>query len=267
MQCFNGCTALITGASSGLGREFARQLAPLAAGLILVARRRERLEELKAEIARPGLVVQCHAADLADKAQTEAFLANLAAAGTRVSFLINNAGVGDHGLFERCDWRRVDAMLDLNIRALTRLTHALLPELIRSGRGAILNVSSIAGLLPVPNLAVYAATKAYVSSFTEAIRAEVRGTGVSVTSVCPGPVDTEFFGIAERPEAPTAPAPGIIKVSAAQVVSEALAAVAHDRPRVIPGWVAWALMSITAMVPIVFLRVYLNRRGRNFKGH
>lgn len=270
MQFFDGCTALITGASSGFGREFARQLAPHAGTLILVARRLDRLEELQVEVARAGLAVHCHAVDLADDAQTENFLAALAALaadGERVSLLINNAGCGDHGLFEESEWRRVQAMLDVNITALTRLTHALLPDLVRARRGAILNVSSIASLIPVPKLTVYAATKAYVTSFTEGIRAEVRGTGVTVTAVCPGPVDTEFFAIAERPDGVPAPAPAIIKVPAAQVVREALAAVAHDRARVIPGWIPWAMMSITALVPIFVLRVFLNLRGRNFKGH
>ena len=267
MQFIDGCTALITGASSGFGREFARQLAPFAGTLLLVARRLERLEELKAELTRPGLTIHCHAVDLADEAQMEKFLAALAESGERVSLLINNAGCGDHGLFEDSEWRRVKAMLDVNITALTRLTHALLPDLVRSHRGAILNVSSIASLIPVPKLTVYAATKAYVTSFTEGIRAEVRGTGVTVTAVCPGPVDTEFFEIAERPNGEPAPAPAMIKITPARVVREALEAVARDRARVIPGWIVWAMMTITAFVPIFVLRVFLNLRGRNFKGH
>lgn len=267
MYFFKGCTALITGASSGFGREFARQLAPHAGTLVLVARRMDRLEELKNEIARPGLTVHCHAVDLADAAQTEAFLAELATSDVRVSFLINNAGLGDHGLFEESEWGRVRAMLDVNILALTRLTHALLPELVRAGRGAILNISSIASLIPVPKLAVYAATKAFVTSFTESVRAEVRGTGVTVTAVCPGPVDTEFFAVAERPNDASAPAPDVMKIPAAQVAREALVAVAEDRARVIPGAVVWAAMAITVLVPMVVLRVFLNLRGRNFKGH
>ncbi len=267
MQFFDGCTALITGASSGFGREFARQLAPYAGTIILAARRADRLEKLKAELEREGLTIHCHVVDLADEAQTEKFLASLAASGDRVSFLINNAGCGDHGLFEDSEWKRVKAMLDVNITALTRLTHALLPDLVRSRRGAILNVSSIASLIPVPKLTVYAATKAYVTSFTEGIRAEVRGTGVTVTAVCPGPVDTEFFEIAERPQGEPAPAPAIMKVTPQQVVREALDAVARDRARVIPGWVVWAMMSVTALVPIFVLRTFLNLRGRNFKGH
>ena len=267
MHFFKGCTALITGASAGFGREFARQLGPHASTLILVARRLDRLEEIKAEIARPGLTVHCHAADLADEVQTGALLAALAASGESVSLLINNAGLGDHGLFEESEWARVEAMIDVNITALTRLTHALLPDLVRHGRGAILNVSSIASFLPLPQMAVYAATKAYVTSFTEAIRAELRGTGVTVTAVCPGPVDTEFFIVADRPGTSGLPAPEIFKVPASLVVSDALAAVAQDRARVIPGWLLWAVMTLTAAVPIVVLRVFLTLRGRNYKGH
>ncbi len=267
MHFFKGCTALITGASAGFGREFARQLGPHAGTLILVARRLDRLEEIKAEIARPGLTVHCHAADLADEVQVEALLASLAASGERVSLLINNAGLGDHGLFENSEWARVAAMIDVNITALTRLTHALLPELVRSGRGAILNVSSIASLLPLPQLAVYAATKAYVTSFSEAIRAEVRGTGVTVTAVCPGPVDTEFAHVAGRPGKEGMPAPEIFKVPAALVVSDALDAVARGKARVIPGWFVCVVMTIAAAVPIMILRNFLNLRGRDYKGH
>lgn len=262
MNFFTGCTALITGASAGFGQEFARQLAPHARALILVARRHERLENLQRELARPGLTIHAHAADLADEAQTEAFLAALAASGERVTLLINNAGLGDHGFFEDSDWSRVRAMIDVNIKALTRLTHAILPEMIRAGRGAILNVSSIASLMPIPKMAVYAATKSYVTSFTEALRAELRGTGVSVTAVCPGPVDTEFFDTAERASGDAMATPEFFKVSIPQVVREALGAVATGRARVIPGWIPWAVMAFASLVPIFILRVFLaQRRG------
>lgn len=263
MNFFHGCTALITGASSGLGAEFARQLAPHARSLILVARRRERLETLKEELDRPGLTIHCHAADVADEVQIEALLAALAASGERVSLLINNAGLGDHGLFENSDWTRVEAMLDVNIKALTRLTHAVLPDLVRAGRGAILNVSSIASLLPLPKMAIYAASKAYVTSFSEALRAELRGTGVSVTALCPGPVNTEFFNIAERVDSrESMPAPEIFKVSAEEVVATALHAVEHDRARVIPGWLVCIIMTIASLVPIFILRLFIAQRRR-----
>ena len=263
MNFFHGCTALITGASSGLGEEFARQLAPHARSLILVARRVDRLEALKGELDRPGLTIHCHAADLADEVQIEALLAALAASGERVSLLVNNAGLGDHGFFEESEWARVRAMLDVNITALTRLTHALLPDLVRAGRGAILNVSSIAGLLPLPKMAVYAATKAYVTSFSEALRGELRGTGVSVTALCPGPVNTEFSQTADRAEAgDPMPAPEIFKVPVEQVVRAGLGAVERDRARVIPGWFVCVVMTIASLVPIFFLRLFLAQRRR-----
>ena len=263
MNFFHGCTALITGASAGLGAEFARQLAPQARALILVARRQDRLEALRAEIDRPGLTIHCHVADLGDEIQTEALLAALAASGERVSLLINNAGLGDHGFFEESDWPRVAAMLAVNVKALTRHTHALLPEFVRAGRGAILNVSSIASLLPLPKMAVYAATKAYVTSFSEALRAELRGTGVSVTTLCPGPVTTEFASVANRPASGDAmPAPELFKIPAEEVVAAGLAAVERDRARVIPGWLVCIVMTISSLVPIFILRLFLaQRRG------
>jgi hypothetical protein len=263
----NDCV-LITGASSGLGAEFARRLAPHARTLMLVARRAERLEALARELARPGLTVHTFTADLADRAQLDGLLTDLATTGEPLSLLINNAGCGDHGLFEESDWPRVQAMLEVNIHALTRITHALVPQLVKSGRGAILNVSSIASLLPLPQMAVYAASKAYVTSFSEALRAELRGTGISVTAVCPGPVDTEFFTIAERPDSKhTVPAPPLFKVPAAQVVREALSAVRADRARVIPGWLVFLVLTLTSMVPMFLLRLALNQRGRFYKGH
>jgi hypothetical protein len=264
MNFFHGCTALITGASSGLGAEFARQLAPHARSLILVARRVDRLEVLKEELERPGLTIHCHAADLSDEVQIEALLAALAASGERVTLLVNNAGVGDHGFFEDSDWSRVQAMLDVNIRALTRMTHAVLPDFVRAGRGAILNVSSIASLLPLPKMAVYAATKAYVTSFSEALRAELRETGVSVTALCPGPVDTEFFDVAERAETTeNAPSPTVFKVPAPEVVAAGLRAVENDRARMIPGWFVCVIMTIASLVPIFLLRLLLTQRRRH----
>ncbi|RYD72576.1 MAG: SDR family oxidoreductase [Verrucomicrobiaceae bacterium] len=264
MKSFHGCTALITGASSGIGREIARQLAPQARELILVARRMDRLEELRKELARPGLSVQCHSVDVANEQDLAAFLQKVQAFETPVDFLINNAGVGDHGFFEKTEWSRVKAMLDINVQALTQVTHALLPQLIRSGRGAVLNVSSIASLLPIPKMSVYAATKAYVTSFSEGIRAELRGTGVSVTALCPGPVDTEFFHIAERPDATeSAPAPEFFKVPVEQVAREALDAVLRDKARIIPGWQVWLIMSIATLVPIAIVRLFLSERRKD----
>lgn len=260
MRFFDGCTALITGASSGFGAEFARQLAPVADSLVLVARRTDRLEALRAELGGlfPSLSVFVYGADLAVESERTKFVAWLDEQGIQIDFLINNAGLGDHGRFDAGDWERIRAMIDVNITALTQLTHALLPRLKSFGRAAILNVSSVAGELPLPNMAVYAATKAYVTSFTEAIRIELRGSGVSVTALCPGPVQTEFFEVATRNgEADQAAhyktMPAFV-VTTPEAVRAALDAVENDRAKVIPGiWLAIAI-AIAGIVPFWIIR-------------
>jgi uncharacterized protein len=259
MITFHGCTALITGASSGFGAEFARQLAPYARTLILVARGREALDALAVELARPGLEVRVEAADLLSASDTENLLANVA--GAKVDLLINNAGIGDHGLFEKSDWARVKAMIDLNVTALSRLTHGLLPSMITAKNGRVLNVSSIAGDIPVPCMAVYAATKSYVTSLTEALRCELRGTGVTVCAVCPGPVDTGFAAKAARAgEHDEMVSPPIMKVTSAKVVREGLLALERGRARVVPGWVPAAVAVAISVVPMFALRAFLRRR-------
>jgi short-subunit dehydrogenase len=195
-----GCCALITGASAGLGREFALQLAGRAGALVLVARRRERLEELRDELTRrdPNLNVHLHPTDLSDENAVKELCDWMECEKIAVDFLINNAGLGDRGPFATSEPGRVKEMIGVNVMALTVLTRALLPGMIARKRGAILNVSSVAGFLPMAGFAVYAATKAYVTSFSEAIRAEVHGKGVTVASLCPGPVHTEFSKVAHR---------------------------------------------------------------------
>ena len=261
MKFFTGCTALITGASSGLGVEFARQLAPHAHALVLTARRQDRLEFLKAELGRsnPNLNVYCYGLDLTDSAALERFIRWLSDQGIRVNFLINNAGLGDHTLFETAEWSKVKAMLDVNITALTRLTHAVLPTLRSFDDAAILNVSSSASFVPVPQLAVYAATKAYVTSFSEALRAELRGTGVSVTALCPGPVDTEFGEVADAGHSGSSfNAPEFMKIPAVRVVYEALVGVERDRARVIPGWAVFLGTCLLFFIPFALVRFGLN---------
>ncbi len=261
MKDFLECTALITGASSGIGREIAWQLAPLAAHLVLVARRADRLEELRTELRElnPDLRVDCQSVDLADPAQITKLADWLKENHVKLDFLINNAGLGDHGAFEASDWDRVERILQVNVLALTALCHRLIPTLRRHRPGAILNVSSVAGTLPVPEMAVYAATKAYVSSFSEALRAELRGTGISVTHLCPGPVDTEFGEVAQRTgESPEnfRPMPELFKVSAERVARAALRGVSRDRARVIPGfWVTLAALGV-GLIPLVLLRLF-----------
>lgn len=253
----DGCTALITGASAGLGREFARQLAPRAKALVLVARRSDRLEEVRAELIaqHPQLDVKIRVVDLAQVDEVGALSQWLREENVGVDLLINNAGVGDHGTFDTSSLDRVKAMLAVNITALTALTHALLPHMIAQHRGAILNVSSSASFLPLPRLGVYAATKAYVTSFSEALRIELRGTGVGVTALCPGPVHTEFESVAARPDGTKELAPEFTYISAEQVVRDALAAVERDRAIVIPGLAMKLAMTVVRLTPMPILRL------------
>jgi len=169
--------ALVTGASSGLGEEFAIQIAPRVGTLVLVARREPLLQELADRIRAgfPHVAVAVLAVDLNNAAERDALVAILAARGLLPDLLVNNAGLGDYGEFISSDWGKLQSMLSVNIEALTHLTHALVPEMIRrGGGGAIVNVSSLASVIPIPDFAVYAATKAYVTSFSEALRIELR---------------------------------------------------------------------------------------------
>ena len=264
MKFFEGCTALVTGASSGLGAEFARQLAPFAQCLVLVARRNDLLEELAADLrhAHPRLVVRTFVADLAVQERRTALTAWLLEEYIAIDFLINNAGLGDHGSFDSSDWTRVQSMLDLNITALTHLTHLLVNRMVIRGRAAILNVSSVAGFFPLPNMAVYSATKAYVTSFSEALAIELRPKGITVTALCPGPVPTEFFGVATRPgeedRASHFKTFSALVASPADVVRAGLQAIASDRARVIPGPLLATAVTLALVVPFCIIRRILS---------
>ena len=253
----DGCRALITGASAGIGREFARQLAARGCSLVLVARRRERLAQLRDELCNqhPNLAVYVHVVDLSEKSQVDEFVQWLKQNDIKVDFLINNAGLGDMGPFATSDPLHNHQMLSVNIVALTVLTRALLPQMISRNRGAILNVSSTAGFLPIPNFAVYAATKAYVTSFSEALRGELGGTGVTVTTLCPGPVHTEFGDVAKRPGVQPRVGPEFIYVSTEQVVKESLDGVEAGKPLVIPGWFMKLGMFLARVTPMPVLRL------------
>jgi uncharacterized protein len=250
------CKALITGASAGIGRELARQLAGRARSMILVARRDERLIELAEELQRehPRLLVHTRKVDLADLRQLQAFLEQLDREKLEVDLLINNAGLGDSGPFAESDPNRNREMTVVNVEALTLITRHFLPQMIAKRRGAILNVSSSAGFLPIPGSAVYAATKAYVTSFSEALRAELSGTGVSVCALCPGPVVTEFQQVAKRQGMKPDIGPQFIVVTVQQVVRDALAALEADRPLVVPGVAMKLLMLLVRLMPMPVLR-------------
>src|SRR5438093_12309670 len=252
----NGCSALITGASSGIGREFARQLAGRARSLILVARREQRLNELRDELRQrhPNLIVHIRKTDLADLAQLKELIAWLEHEKINVDLLVNNAGLGDLGPFATSDPPRNEQITLVNMVALTSLTRHLLPQIIANKRGAILNVSSSAGFLPIPGFAVYAATKAYVTSFSEALRAELRKTGVSVSTLFPGPVQTDFQEVATRPGEQPEGGPGFVHVPVERVVRNALAALEADRPLVIPGFAMKLGMFLVRLTPMLVLR-------------
>ena len=264
---FAGCTVLVTGASAGIGREFARQLASVVGSMILVARRADRLEalELELKVINPDLEVFYRALDLRNHDDLAKFCDWLEESGLAVDLLINNAGLGDRGRFTDSDWDKINSMLRVNIEALTYLTYRILPSMRKSGCGAILNVSSVAGFIPVPNLAVYAASKAYVTSFSEALRAELRSSNISVTVLCPGPVPTEFDSVAARRGTEQRLPPDFITVPAQRVVHEALVSVARDRPRLVPG-IALRMMLTLMLFPPMFLKrlvydIQLRREG------
>jgi len=250
------CNALITGASAGIGREFARQLAGRARSMILVARRDERLLELADDLKRehPKLVVHVRKVDLAEVGQLRDFFESLDREKLEVDLLINNAGLGDSGRFAESDPDRNKEMTIVNVATLTLVTRHFLPQMIAKHRGGILNVSSSAGFLPIPLCAVYAATKAYVTSFSEALRAELYGTGVSVCTLCPGPVVTEFQQVAKREGVKPNIGPQFLVVTVEQVVRDALAAVEGDRPLVIPGFAMKLLMLVARLMPMPVLR-------------
>jgi len=253
----DGCRALITGASAGIGRECARQLASRARTLVLIARREERLNELRDEVRNRNAQLNVHTrvVDLSDKSQIDELVRWLDQNKIDIDFLINNAGLGDYGSIATSDIERDDRIIQVNIAALTFLTRQFLPTMIKRKRGAILNVSSSAGFLPIPGMGVYAATKAYVNSFTEALRAELRGTGVTVTALCPGPVHTEFGDAAKRAGCEPPEGPEVSYVSVAQVAGDALGAIETDKPLVIPGFVMKLGMFLVRVTPMSILRL------------
>lgn len=260
MKFFEGCTALITGASSGLGKEFACQLAPVAKALILVARRNDRLEVLRQRLMaeHPACSIAVYRADLSQETERETLTNWLQEQRISINFLINNAGLGDRGEFSTGEWWRIRSMLDVNISALTHLTFLLVPSMLQTGCAAVLNVSSVAGFFPLPNTAVYAASKAYVTSFSEALAMELRSKGIIVTALCPGPVPTEFFDVATRPNeearaAHTDTMP-MFMATPRKVVRAGLQAVAKERLRTIPNAFLALAVGAALLVPFCLMR-------------
>jgi short-subunit dehydrogenase len=257
-------SAVITGASSGLGAEFARQLAPQARALALVARREPEMASLAATLAKahPNLRIAVIPCDLADPDARAQLPAHLASLGFRTNFLINNAGLGDYGEFAAAPWHRLHEILKVNIEALTHLSHAFLPDLSTAAPAAILNVSSLAGELPIPDFAVYAASKAYVSSFSEALRIELRQHRITVSAFAPGPIHTNFGLVARRSASEKPTQPEWSYVPADKAVAHALAALTSGRARCTPGFIPATTARLINCLPRPFLRAILSLRPR-----
>jgi len=228
-------TALVTGASSGIGTTFAEVLAERGHDLILVARRKDKLDELAARLTtQAGRKVMVIAADLGLPGSGTTLAAAVAARGLSVDLLVNNAGFGSAGAFADQSPERDAEMIALNCAAVVDIAHAFLPAMIERGSGGILNVASLAGFQPTPYMAVYGASKAFVLSFTEGLWAETRGQNIRVTALCPGPVDTPFFEAAgSRNLRKAVPEP--LMMQARPVVEAALAGLEAGRAVVLPG--------------------------------
>jgi hypothetical protein len=228
---FSGETALITGASSGIGTAFAHELARQGAGLVLVARSEDRLRALAGEIiAAHGVRVDVLAVDLARPGAGEDLAGRVAALGRTVDVLVNNAGFATHGDVEHADPARLLEQIQLNCAAVVDLTTRFLPGMTARRHGAIVNVASTAAFQPVAHMAVYAASKAFVLSFTEALWGEAKPKGVDVIAICPGATDTAFFDVVGAEEASFGK-----RRTPEQVVATALRGLAHGRPAVVDG--------------------------------
>jgi short-subunit dehydrogenase len=225
-------TVVVTGASSGIGTELARGLARRGYPLLLVARRRDRLEELADEVgSRHSVPVEVLPLDLGD-AESRGKLAERLKSDP-VAGLCNSAGFGTSGIFHALPLDRESEQITLNALALTELTHAALAGMIERGAGAVLNIASLAAFQPIPGMAVYSASKAFVQTFSEAVHEELHGTGVSCTVLCPGPVPTEWADIADAQRFSI----GVVQVSPQDVAEAAIAGMREGRRTVVPGLV------------------------------
>jgi short-subunit dehydrogenase len=241
--------ALVTGASSGIGAEFAKQLSGRGYELVIVARRAERLDQLASQLPGRARVIAC---DLANDAAS--LPAKVAELGLQVDLLVNNAGFGTHGRFSEIDPARDAELVRLNCEAVVTLTHAFLPGMLERGQGGVITVASTAGMQPIPYETTYSASKAFARTFSDALNTELRGTGVRALCVNPGPVPTEWQEVAGYEPDYLPPVPG--KISAAQVASESLRAFERGRRTLIPGFVIRWYVRISKPAPLpVKLRV------------
>lgn len=228
-------TALVTGASSGIGADIARQLAERGHGVTLVARREDRLHELAGEIETTHHVrTDVIACDLSDQAAREGLVAEIRARGREVSVLINNAGFGSAGNFQDLDLDNELRMVHTNVEAVVHLCGEYVPGMAARGEGAVLNVASTAGFQPLPRQSTYSASKAFVLAFTEALSSDLKGTGVTATALCPGPVKTEFTDQHEGFDS-AGSTPDFIWMSAEDCAKAAVRGLERGKRVVVPG--------------------------------
>jgi uncharacterized protein len=248
-------TALVTGASSGIGVEFARQLAARGDDLVLVARSVDKLEKLAAELRSSyGVRAEVIGQDLTAPDAASRVAEEVAARGMTVDLLVNNAGFGTHGRFAEIDPARDVEQVRLNCEAVVALTHAFLPGMLERRRGGVITVASTAGMQPLPYEATYSASKAFARAFSDALSAELRGTGVRAMSVNPGPVPTEWQQVAGYGPDDMPKVPG--KISAEQVARESIRAFERGRRTIIPGAVIRWYMRVNSPAPVAMkLRV------------
>ena len=243
--------ALVTGASSGIGHTFARTLAARGFDIVAVARDKQRLDTLADHVStRHGRAVDVLPADLTDASQL-AVVEDRLAHGPPVDLLVNNAGFGAHARFAEHDPDAIEAEIMLNVVALTRLTRAALPPMLDRRSGGIVNVSSFASFQAAPTFAVYTATKAYVTNFSESVHEEVRGSGVRVLALCPGFTRTEFH---ERNDVDAAGVPGMAWSTPEAVVDEALRALERGRAVSVPGLSNKAVAVVSHLLPRAIVR-------------
>jgi len=244
MTTYPFTSALVTGASSGIGEAMVELLAEAGVPTVVVARRRDRLDDLAARFAQ----VEVLAGDLTTKKGLASVVARVVDGGTPIDLLVNNAGFGTSGAFHELDADRLDDEIQLNIAALTRLSRAALGVMVPRGRGYVLNVSSVASFQPAPKLAVYAATKAYVTSLTESLHEEVRGTGVHVTALCPGLTRTEFQSVSNSDEY-AGQYPAFAWMEPAEVAKAGLDDVASGKALSVPGVLYKTMVTASGITP------------------
>ena len=246
-QSLAGKTALVTGASSGLGVDFARELAALGARLVLVARREDLLKQVQAEIKNAhGVEVTTVALDLGSSSAPQALFDLLKQQHLQIDVLINNAGFGLFGPELDISWERTQQMLQLDIVALTHLTKLFARDMVKRRSGCIMQIASIGAFQPTPGYAAYSAAKSYVLSFGEALSYELRGTGVSCTVVSPGVTATEFLLVAGQK--PT-PYQRLTMMSSAKVARIGVRAMRARRTSIITGWINWLLAMSVRFTP------------------